>query len=127
MSRARRFSKLAAAAALMTVPTTASAQALTEFQWDASKTGAQNWQANGNWTTPNFPNDPLHTATISRPLAANLNLSTGAGVTVAGMTIGGTSAGVTTQVSGGTLTFRNAFIPPTLVGNADFNGDTFVD
>lgn len=81
MSRARRFSKLAAAAALMTVPSTAPAQSLTEFQWDASKTGAQTWQLNGNWTTPNFPNDPLHTATISRPLAANLNLNTGAGVT----------------------------------------------
>lgn len=127
MSRARRFSKLAAAAALMTVPASGAAQTLTEFQWDSSKTGAQTWQVNGNWTTPNFPNDPLHTATISRPLAANLNLNTGAGVTVAGMTIGGTSAGVTTQISGGPLTFRNALVPPTLVGNADFNGDTFVD
>lgn len=111
----------------MTVPATGVAQSLTEFQWDSSKTGAQTWQLNGNWTTPNFPNDPLHTATISRPLAANLNLNTGAGVTVAGMTIGGTSAGVTTQISGGPLTFRNALVPPTLVGNADFNGDTYVD
>lgn len=127
MSRARQFTKLAAAAAIMAIPATGAAQTLTEFQWDASKTGAQNWQVNGNWTTPNFPNDPLHTATISRPLGANLNLNTGAGVTVAGMTIGGTTTGVTTQISGGTLTFRNAFVPPTLVGNADFNGDSFVD
>ena len=111
----------------MAVPSTGAAQTLTDFQWDASKTGAQTWQLNGNWTTPNFPNDPLHTATISRPLAANLNLNTGAGVTVAGLTIGGTSTGVTTQISGGPLTFSNAIVPPTLVGNADFNGDTFVD
>jgi fibronectin-binding autotransporter adhesin len=126
MNRARRFSKLAAAAALLAVPSSASAQALTEFQWDAAKTGAQTWQQNGNWTTPNFPNGPLHTATLSRPLGANLNLNTGA-VTVAGLTIGGTTTGVTTQLSGGTLTFRNDVIPPVLVGNADFNGDTFVD
>ena len=127
MSRARRFSKWAAAAALMAAPSTAFAQALTEFQWDASKTGAQTWQLNGNWTTPNFPNGPLHTATLSRPLGANLNVNTGAGVTVAGLTIGGTASGVTTQISGGTLTFRNELIPPTLVGNADFDGNTFVD
>ena len=127
MSRARRLAMLAATAALAAAPSSGGAQTLTDFQWDASKTGAQVWQQNGNWTTPNFPNDPLHTATISRPLAANLNLSTGAGVTVAGLSMGGTSAGVTTQISGGTLTFQNAFVPPTLVGNPDFNGDTYVD
>ena len=127
MSRARQLAKMAAVVALTAAPSTAFAQTLTDFQWDASKTGAQTWQLNGNWTTPNFPNDPLHTATLSRPLAANLNVSTGAGVTVAGLTIGGTSAGVTTQISGDKLTFRNSLVPPTLVGNPDFNGDSYVD
>jgi fibronectin-binding autotransporter adhesin len=127
MSRARQFSKLAAAAALLAAPSTAFSQTLTDFQWDVSKTGAQTWQQSGNWTTTGFPNGPLQTATLAGALGANLNVNTGGGVTVAGLSIGGTTAGVTTQVSGGTLTFRNEFVPPTLVGNADFNGDSFVD
>jgi autotransporter-associated beta strand protein len=128
MSRARQVSTWAAAAAALSIASsTTYGQELTEFQWDASKTGAQTWQQSGNWTTANFPNGPLHTATLSRPLAANLNVNTGAGVSVAGLTIGGSSAAVTSQISGGTLTFRNDFVPPALVGNADFDGDTFVD
>lgn len=126
MNRAKRISNLAAAAALLAAPTTATAQ-LTDFAWKSDKTGAQTWQLDGNWATPAFPNGPLHSASLSQPLGANVNISTGAGVTVAGLTIGGSSIPVTTQISGGTLTFRNEIVPPTLVGNADFNGDSYVN
>lgn len=128
MSRVRRFSTWAAAAAAAAIPATAFAQSpLTEFAWNPAKTGAQTWQLNGNWQSANFPNDPLHTANFAQAFAANVNVNTGGGVTVAGLNIGGSTAAVTTQISGGTLTFRNSFVPPTLVGNADFNGDSYVN
>jgi len=129
MSRAKAFSLLFAAAVLAAHVPAARAQ-LTEYVWDSSKTGNQVWQQPANWTPAGFPDDPLHSANLSRPLGANLNVSVGAGVTVAGVTLGGTSTAVTTEISAsptGLLTFRNDEEPETPTANADFNGDSFVD
>jgi autotransporter-associated beta strand protein len=131
MSRVKAFSLFVATATVIAVVSSAKAQvALTEFVWDNSKTGNQQWQQSGNWAPSGFPNGPLQTANLSRPLSANLNVNVGAtDVTVAGLTLGGTSGPRTTEISssGGRLTFRNELMPPTVTGNADHDGNTFVD
>ena len=131
MNRATALSMFLASAAMLTGASSALAQStLTGFAWDSAKTGNQLWQQSGNWTTPGFPNSPLHTADLSRPLAANLNVNAGDGVTVAGVQLGGTAGARTTEISSssaGLLTFRNEVMPPEFIGNADFNGDTFVN
>lgn len=124
MIRRAAFSALAATAVLAGAQA-ASAQLLSEFVWDTTKTGAQTWQQAANWTPATVPNDPLHLANLSRPLAANLNANIGAGVTVAGVTLGATAAPRTTEISstGGLLTFRNN----ELSAKADFNSSTIVE
>ncbi|TWU25562.1 hypothetical protein [Bythopirellula polymerisocia] len=104
----------------------------TEFQW-VGGTGSQIWQNDTNWDLAGFPNDtdPLDmdypTANVSMGLGTNLNVSVGTTpVTIAGLTMGGTSGAVTTEISsdgpGGQLVFKNYFVPMGLeVGNdADF-------
>jgi autotransporter-associated beta strand protein len=121
--------KTMALLAAIAATTPAEAQQLTEFDWDSSKTGPQLWQQSSNWIPAGIPNGPLHVGDLSRPLAANLNVNIGTGVTVAGVRIGGTAGPVTTEIAsnaGGLLTFRSDEMPPMLIGNADFNGDSFV-
>jgi autotransporter-associated beta strand protein len=113
--------------ALGTTPASAQVMELTEHVWDSTKTGAQSWQVPANWTPAVVPNDPLHTANLSGPLGANLNVNLASGVTIAGIKLGATAAARTTELSGSQITFKNGFTPPTPVGNADFNGDTFVN
>jgi fibronectin-binding autotransporter adhesin len=120
--------------ASMGIVSTAAAQ-ITEFGWTGG-TGAKLWQQNGNWNQTGFPNDSisatpsLHVANTSIPLASNLTLDVGTAgnnVMIAGITLGGTSAGVTTNItsSGALLQFQNGFVPE--LGNADFDNDTDVD
>ncbi len=110
----------------------------TEFQWIGG-TGSQSWQNGGNWDLPDFPNDtdPLDmdypTANLSVSLGANLNVGLGTSpVTIAGLTLGGISSAVTTEVSSGgpagTLNFKNYFVPEGLVTerDADFDNDGLV-
>jgi autotransporter-associated beta strand protein len=129
MNRAKALLGTVAATILLCWTAPAGAQ-LTEFVWDNTKTGAQAWQQSGNWTPSGFPNDPLHAANLSVPLGADLNVSIGSGVTVAGVTLGGAAGAQTTEISagpGGILTLRNDSEPPMLTGNADFNGNNFVN
>src|SRR5262245_59374453 len=91
--------KLGLAAAATTLLAARANAQLVEFVWDSTKTGAQQWQNAANWTPSGFPNDPLHTANLSRPLGANLNVNIGAGVTIAGATLGATSAARATEIS----------------------------
>ncbi|QDU90404.1 Autotransporter-associated beta strand repeat protein [Pirellulimonas nuda] len=99
------------------------AQLVTEWNWDSTKTGNQDWQVAANW--PNqlgFPNDPGRVdpddtvitpvvgANLSVALAGNLTVNVGAtDVTVASLRLGGTAGAVTTTVvgSGGRLIFEN--------------------
>lgn len=110
----------------------------TEFQWIGG-TGSQSWQSDANWDLPDFPNDtdPLDmdypTADLSVGLGANLNVSIGTSpVTVAGLTMGGTSGVVTSEISSGgpagILHFKNYFEPEGLLTekDADFNNDGLV-
>ena len=120
-------------------PTQAQVEAdFTEFQWIGG-TGSKNWQDNANWDLTGFPNetDPndmiYPTANLSVGLGSNLNVNVGTTpVTVAGLTLGGTSGIVTTEVSSGgsagALNFKNYFVPdnPTTGRDADFNNDGFV-
>ena len=102
--------------------TQAPAQLLTDFIWNQGLVGNQDWQINGNWNMPGFPDDPgridldpmvidpVIGANVSVALASNLNLNVGAtNVTVASLTMGGTSGPVTTNLtsSGGVLVFEN--------------------
>src|SRR5262245_49633614 len=96
----------------------ASAQ-LTEYVWDTTKTGSQQWQNAANWAPAGFPNGPLQSGNLSRPLGANLNVDIGSGVTTAGVVMGATAAPRTTEISSsaaGLLTFRNEMPAP----SADF-------
>ncbi len=104
-------------------PTLADAQLVTEWNWDATKVGAQNWQDAANWPNlPGFPNDPGRVdpddtvispvvgANLSVALGGNLTVNVGAtDVTVASLRLGGTSGAVTTTVTsgGGRLVFEN--------------------
>ena len=92
-------------------------------------TGSQDWLTGSNWDLATAPNDPLQAANLSVGLASNLNVNIGAvdDVTVAGITLGGTSTAVTTQVtsSGARLLLNNGFSLD--AGNADFDSDNDVD
>lgn len=128
MIRAKTVSTILVAAAALAGASRATAQVmvLSEFTWDTTKTGSQQWQQAANWSPAGFPNDPLHTANLSRPLGANLNVDIGAGVKIAGVTLGATAAPRTTEISSSTaglLTFRNNESALT----ADFNSTTIVD
>ena len=91
----------------------------TEYSWTGG-TGPKSWQDGANWDLADFPNDidpndmDYPTANLSVGLGANLNVSVGTTpVTVAGLTMGGTSGVVTTELSsgvGGQLVFRNDFV-----------------
>ena len=126
MRRAKAYSTLVVALSCFAWNRPAAAQ-LTEYVWDSTKTGNQTWQQSGNWAPAGFPNGPLHSADLARPLGANLNVDIGGGVTIAGLQIGGTAGPVVTEISGGLLTFRNDDEAPMLTGNADFDGNSFVD
>ena len=106
--------------AVVVMPPIAIAQ-LEDHLW-VGGTGNQTWQVDANWNPIPFPNDPGRVdgdeiniadvvgANLSVNLAANLNVTIGAtDVTVAALTIGGTSAPVTTNISsaGGRLVFEN--------------------
>ncbi len=109
--------------AALPAPAKAQVVTLTPYTWDFTKTGAQTWQNAANWTPAGFPNANNHSANLSGPLGANLNVSVGTGVTVAGVTLGATTAARTTEISGTMLTFRNNVTAP----SADFNRDSIVD
>ena len=91
----------------------------TEYTWIGG-TGPQNWQVGANWDLGDFPNDAdpedtiFTTANLSASLAGNLDVNVGATpVAIAGLTLGGTSGAVTTEISsqaGGQLRFRNEFV-----------------
>jgi hypothetical protein len=85
-----------------------SALALDDFQWKPALTGAQQWQVDGNWVQPDFPNAGTATATIS--VASDLTLDVGAtNVAVVALTLDGTNAGTDIDVvsTGGKLVFQN--------------------
>ncbi|HEX6961679.1 MAG TPA: hypothetical protein VF175_07425, partial [Lacipirellula sp.] len=127
--RSGKIGSIIGAAAVCVSCLNPAAAQLTEYVWDSSKTGSQLWQQSANWSPTGFPNGPLHTANLSRPLAAGLDANIGAGVIVAGLKMGGTAGPVTTTVStgaGGLLTFRNDDMAPVQTANADFDGDSFV-
>lgn len=89
------------------VLTAPSAMAVTEFNWNPALTGAQEWDVDGNWDQPGFPNGSAHVANLSVPLAASLAAASGnSEITLAGLMIGGTSAPVSTSV-GEFFRFRN--------------------
>ncbi|MCA9258472.1 MAG: hypothetical protein KDA61_04695, partial [Planctomycetales bacterium] len=124
MLRKRTFAGLLAAASL-SAGSAAHAQ-LEDFTWSGG-VGAQSWNQSGNWTPAGVPTGNLHSANFSVPLAGDLTVDAGSR-TIAGVTLGGTSGGVTTTIGGtGTLSFQNAYVPDEEAVNADFNGNTFVD
>ena len=106
----------------------------TEYSWVGSA-GANNWQDGANWDLAGFPNelDPndmdYPTANLAVPLSGNLNASVGTTpVTIAGLTLGGTSSAVTSEISsgaGGQLIFRNDFVSDfsSPDNDADFNNN----
>lgn len=106
----------------------------TEFAWTGG-TGSQNWQDDANWDLGGFPDDAdpndmdYPTANFSVNLGADLNVSVGTTpVTVAGLSMGGASGVVTTELSsgaGGQLVFRNDFVSDFLSpdNDADFDND----
>ena len=102
---------------------------LIDHSW-VGGTGSQDWLTDTNWDVGTAPNDTLHSANLSVDLASDLNVSIGSvdDVTVAGVTLGGTSSAVTTEISGsGTarLVFHNSFSLDG--GPADFDLDDDVD
>lgn len=112
----------------------------TEHKWNAGA-GSLDWQVNGNWDLGVFPNDTdsmdgiYPTANLSGAYGSNLTVNVGTtGVTIAGLTLGGTSSVVTTEVSSGgpagILKFRNdddRVLDPDTVGDSDFDNDGDVD
>jgi fibronectin-binding autotransporter adhesin len=122
MAQARIISTIATAVGILAVfAQITAAQLITDHVW-VGGTGNQEWQVDTNWDPPMFPNDsgrmdtsetvisPVEGADLSVNLPANLNVNVGAtDVTVAGLTIGGMSGAVTTNVtsSGGRLVFEN--------------------
>lgn len=109
----------------------------TEHQW-VGGTGGQSWHVGSNWDLGNVPNDTtpgdtdLPTANLSVGLAGDLNVSLGTtSATLAGLTLGGTSGAVTTEISSGgpagRLIFRNDFDDQfSNTNDADFDNDGLV-
>jgi autotransporter-associated beta strand protein len=123
MNRPRIITAIAAAMCL-TMASGANAQ-LDDKTW-VGGTGSQLWQVDANWLLngmpTTFPNDPGRVdpsepmisnvigANLSVNLGSNLTVDVGAtDVTVAALTIGGTSSAVTTNISssGGRLVFEH--------------------
>lgn len=103
---------------------------ITEYTWTSGSGSGLLWQQNGNWDQADFPNDPQHVANLSVPLGGNLTVNvgtTGNDVTVAGLTMGGTSGMVTTDItsSGALLRIQNDFVQD--LANADFSNNSIVD
>ncbi|MDC0935583.1 autotransporter-associated beta strand repeat-containing protein [Pirellulales bacterium] len=108
-----------------------------EHSWTGGA-GTQNWQDGTNWNLGDFPNDDdpndevYPTANLSVDLAGSLNVNVGATpVTIAGLTLGGSTGVVTTEVSsgaGGQLVFRNDFVSDfsSPDNDADFDNDSAV-
>ena len=87
---------------------TTSVNAQQQFNWNPALTGAQNWEVDGNWDQPGFPNASTHVANLSGPLASSLSVLLGPNTrTVAGLTLGGTAGAVSTNVSNGGIAFLN--------------------
>ena len=106
----------------------ASGQDLVEYTWNGG-TGTQQWQTAGNWSPATVPNDNWSTANVSGALGADLTVdvgTTGNDITVAGITMGDTSAASTTNFtsSGAVLHFDNDY---TFEGTADFDRDKDID
>src|SRR3989304_2827316 len=98
---------IAGAALLFTSP---SVQAINNFDWKPSLTGAQQWRVDGNWVQPNFPNSGTHGAIVSPSSDLTLNIGLpGADVAVALLTLDATSASTDINISssGARLVFRN--------------------
>lgn len=123
MSRSRVYIALAVVWAACNWGLDAQAQ-LDEYVWNnPALVGPQSWQVNGNWSLPNFPNDPGRVdaaptvivnsvgANTAVPLAGNLQLDVGAtNVTVASLKLGSTGVARTTDIAsvgGGKLVFEN--------------------
>ena len=88
------------------------AVAQTQFNWNPAHTGAQSWGVDGNWDQAGFPNSSVHVANLSGPLDSTLGVGLGANqITLAGLTLGGTSVPVSTTVhalgGSGLLVFQN--------------------
>jgi MYXO-CTERM domain-containing protein len=89
---------------------TASIATAVDYNWNNFTGGTYTWNTAGNWTPSGIPQNPGDGANVSGPAAGNLTINIASPVSIGHLTMGSTTAPVTTTIgtTGGTLTFDNS-------------------